>query len=346
MSDRDDQTWSDDELFDGRADAPRRATEKPRRGRRIFVTILVFVLVALLGYGGYYFFRLNRAVSNLERVETMLPTNRAPEATRAPDANHDPITFVLMGSDARSGDEAARSDTLMVAYLSGNRDHLYLVSFPRDMWVTIPGHGEAKINAAYAYGGAALTVETLESMLETRMDHVVTIDFDGFIKLTEVLGGVTVNNKYESQSGDYYFPQGEITIQGDEALAYVRQREGLPDGDLSRAERQRDVVSAIIDKVVTPEVLANPNRMGAFFDQAADTVTVDAELTDSLIYSLASQIGFSGSDGVRSLQAPILGYDTSADGQAIDVVDWTTMGELATAMQTDSMDQYYQAHAG
>lgn len=336
-----------------RASAPQTAEEAPIKKRhpvrRAIITILVILLAIVLGYGGYYWFRVNSAMETVQREETMMPTvapeSRAPAPTRAPEAKHDPKTYVLMGSDTR-GDDQGRSDTLMVAYLSGDRNHVYLISFPRDMWVPIPGYGDAKINAAHAFGGPALTIQTLEEMLDTRMDHAVGIDFEGFIELTTALGGVTVINKYESSVGEYYFPKGEITISGDEALAYVRQREGLPNGDLDRAERQRDVLGAIIDKLTAPEVLANPARMGAVLDQVASTVTVDQGLSNSEIYSTAGQLGFSGLSGVRSLQAPIVGFGTSADGQAIDVVDWQKMDELAKAMQTDSMADYYARNVG
>lgn len=348
--------YEDDEVEPGerpprRQSVPRRAEEPKKRHpvRRAIITLLVILLAVVLGYGGYYWFRVNSAMGTVERNETMMPTiapeSRAPEPTRAPDAKHDPVTYVLMGSDTR-GEDQGRSDTLMVAYLSGDRDNVYLVSFPRDMWVPIPGYGEAKINAAHAFGGPALTIQTLEDMLGTRMDHAVGIDFDGFIRLTTALGGVTVHNKYESSVGQYYFPQGEITISGDEALAYVRQREGLPNGDLDRAERQRDVLAAIIDKLTAPEVLANPARMGAVLDQVADTVTVDSGLTNGEIYSTAGELGFTGISGVRSLQAPITGFGTSADGQAIDIVDWQKMEELAAAMQTDQMDEYFARNGG
>ena len=121
------------------------------------------------------------------------------------------------------------------------RDKVHIVSFPRDMWVDVPGRGFAKINAAYAYGGEALATRTLESLVGVRMDHAAKIDFEGFTGLTTELGGVTVDNKIASETQGYAWPKGEVTIQGEEALVYVRQRYGMPNGDLDRAERQRAV---------------------------------------------------------------------------------------------------------
>ena len=129
----------------------------------------------------------------------------------------------------------------MVVHLNKAHDQAYITSFPRDMYVDIPGHGKNKINAAFAFGGTQLMVQTLESLLGTRMDHVVMVDFEGFIKLTESLGGVTVKNKTAFSSHGFDYPKGEITIKGEEALWFVRERKSLPNGDLDRAENQRNV---------------------------------------------------------------------------------------------------------
>lgn len=344
-----DDSYLDDDPIWVEDDRPRRRRDG-RRGHPVLrgiMIVLIGLLVIAIGYGGYYFFRVNSAMDSMDRVETMMPSaeNRPPAATPAPDAQNAPLSYVLIGSDSRGGDEQGLSDVLMVAYLSGDREALYLVSFPRDMWVEIPGHGESKINAAHSLGGPALTVETMESLLNTRMDHAVGIDFKGFIELTTVLGGVTVHNDYESAVGPYYWPVGEITIEGDEALAYVRNRD-LPGGDLTRSEHQRRVLSAMIDEVASAGMLANPARMGEFLDEAAGTVTVDGGLSNDKIYGVARSLGFNGSAGVKSLQAPIAGDGTSADGQAILLVDWARLDELAKAMQTDTMADYFAKYGG
>ena len=171
-----------------------------------------------------------------------------------------------MGSDSRDASDAGagRSDSLMVMHLAADRKDAYLISFPRDMYVDIPGYGKNKINAAYSFGGPQLAVATLEDLLHSRMDHVAIIDFDGFIGLTEELGGVTVMNEHASKSRGYTFPAGKITIKGDEALAFVRERYELPNGDLDRAERQRLVVKAILEKGLSPETIRNPAKFTGF----------------------------------------------------------------------------------
>ena len=140
------------------------------------------------------------------------------------------MNYVLLGSDSRDpGDAGAgRSDSIMVVHLNKAHDKAYIISFPRDMCVDIPGHGKGKINAAFSYGGAQLTVQTLENLLGARMDHVVMVDFQGFIDLTEDLGGVTVKNKTAFSSHGYDYPKGEITIAGKKALWFVRERKRCP----------------------------------------------------------------------------------------------------------------------
>lgn len=342
--------YEDDDYDDDPAPVrARRGYVEPAEPRRRWPKVVAIVLGVLLLVGaaiaGFYVFTLNSALGQVKRNTSMMPTStavRPSAATPAPEAAKKPLTFVLMGTDAADGGPP-RSDSLMVAYLPSDRQHLYLVSFTRDMWVEIPGHGERKINAAYALGGPALTIETLESLLNVRMDHAASIDFDGFIHLTTLLGGVTVYNEYESQTNEFYFPKGEITISGEQALIYVRERKNLPEGDLSRAKRQRDVVTAIIKKATSAEVIANPFKLNEFISAASVVVQVDPGLTNGVVYRTASELKFTD-DSIRSLQAPILGFGTSWDGQSINLVDWEGLNELAKAMQTDTMEEYYAAH--
>lgn len=336
----------DDVPDEGEQTARRQEKRNGRRALRVLGILLLAVLLIVGGVAGYYWARVNTALNGLTRNQSMLPsaTSSVPHASPAPNAAASPVTFVIMGSDSRDTSNAAagRSDVLMVAYLSGDRQHAYLVSFPRDMWVDIPGHGQAKINAAYAWGGPALTVQTLEGLTGTKMDHAVLMDFQGFIELTNVLGGVTVYNHYDSSNMGYHFPQGQVTLQGEQALAYVRERYDLPNGDFDRAQRQRDVVQAIVDKILTAGVVGNPVKFGQLMDQLSGTMTVDSGLTSGQITSLATSIRFTSSAAVRTLQAPVSGTGTSADGQSIDIVDYDKLKLLAQAMQTDQMEQYYQ----
>ena len=329
-------------------DAPR---PRPRRSiwlPRVLVIIAV-LLVGTLGLGTFYLAKVNQVVSsNLQRTQQMPEDTPSDGGSKRPakpsgDSAKNAINYVLMGSDSRveSAPGDGRSDVLMVLHLTGDRKSAYVVSFPRDMYVDIPGHGKNKINAAFAFGGPQLTVRTLEGMLDVRMDHVALINFDGFIQLTEDLGGVTVYNRYPSVSQGYNFPKGYVTIRGAEALAYVRERHQLPHGDLDRAERQRVVLQAIIAKGLSPETIANPGRFLNFAEQVSQSVTVDGDLTPAVLRKTATSLRFTSTDDVHLLQAPISGFGTSPDKQSIDVVDQKRLTELSKALQDDTMDDYF-----
>ena len=184
-----------------------------------------------------------------------------------------------------------------------------------------------------------MTVRTLESLLDTRMDHVALIDFEGFINLTEELGGVTVNNKYPSNSGGYKFPVGNVSLRGEQALAYVRERHQLPHGDLDRAERQRVVLQAILAKGLAKETISNPLKFVAFVRGVSRHVTVDDQLTDAQLLKTALSLRLTPND-IHMLQAPISGFGTSPTNQSIDIVDQKKLNELAKALKTDRMDTY------
>ncbi len=193
---------------------------------------------------------------------------------------------MLIGSDEGdpSLDRDGRSDSIMLVHLNQKRNQAYIISFPRDMYVTIPGHGKNKINAAYEIGGPALVVRTLESLTGSRMDHVAMIDFEGFVSLTEDLDGVTVNNRTAFSSHGYSYPKGRITLSGDRALWFVRERQALP-SELDRAENQRNMLNAILTKGLSAEVVADPVRFTKFVANAAKRIKVDNSLTQTEIRS-------------------------------------------------------------
>ena len=321
---------------------------EPRRRSRVLpkvvvaaALVVVLVVVGVVAYAG----SIDHTVStNLQQADELPPDVpdapgdevRPPKSASSADA----VNYVIIGSDSRTAEPGqGRSDVLMVLHLDGDRRAASLISFPRDMYVSIPGHGKNKINAAYAFGGAPLTVRTLEALLDVRMDHVAIIDFAGFIALTDQLGGVTVDNPYPSVSQGYDFPVGDVTVRGAQALAYVRERHQLPGGDLSRAERQRLVVQAMLRKVSSKDVLLNPVKFNRFVGGAARQVTVDQDLTTAQLRTTALSIRFKPDDLI-SIQAPIDGFGTSPTGQSIDKVDTDRLKELKKALREDGMDDY------
>jgi LCP family protein required for cell wall assembly len=327
----------------GTASAPARPPRRRLWPRLLGVVAGVLVL-ALVGVG-VYAWRVDRGLTgNINRgIDLPADDPSSSRPTAAPETGS--LNYVLLGSDSRDPDDAGdgRSDSIMVAHLNEDRDKAYLISFPRDMWVDIPGHGKAKINAAYELGGPALAVRTLEELTDVRMDHVVLVGLEGFIGLTDDLGGVTVTNKTAFTSHGFDYPKGKITIQGEEALWFVRERKALPEGDLDRAENQRKVIKAIVAKGLSADVISDPARFTAFTSNLAKHLTVDNGLTDEEIRRTALSLRLR-SDDIELLQAPISGFDTSADGQSIDVVDTEKLAELSEALEQDTMDEYLQKY--
>jgi LCP family protein required for cell wall assembly len=311
---------------------------------KILIGVAV-LLVAAMGAGLLYAATIDRSLTtNLNRgVE--LPTDES--SLRPPkEANETgTLNYVLLGSDSRDpGNEGnGRSDTILVVHLNAKRDKAYIISFPRDMWVNVPGYGRNKINAAFAFGGAPLAVRTLEDLTGVRMDHVVLIDFEGFIRLTEDLDGVTVTNKNSFSSHGFDYPEGKITIAGEEALWFVRERKLLPGGDLARAENQRNVIKAIVQKGLSAQVISDPRTFISFVGDVAKHLTVDNDLSDAELRRTALSLRLTGKD-IELLQAPISGFDTTGDGQSIDVVDKAKMAELAQAMKKDKLSDYVKKY--
>ena len=312
-----------------------------------FVAVAV-LLVGSLATGFIYAFSVDKAVNDNLRRQPVLSRDAGkgakPRPSKPPTTSrgHAAMNYVLIGADDSAGG-ASRSDALMVLHLAADRRSAYLISFPRDLWVPIPGFGRNKINAAYAFGGAELSVETLEGLLDVRMDHVVQIDLDGFVGLTDELGGVRVYNKHPSVSGGYHFPVGWITISGEQALAYVRERKQLPRGDLDRAERHRAVVTAILTKGLSGDTIRNPRRFIAFTSGVAGHVIVDEDLTPEVLRSTALSLRLTPAE-IASVQAPVARFGRSNDGQSIDVVDEPRMKELAAALRGDTMAAYVRTY--
>jgi len=330
-------------------DAPSASNEPaplPRRrarSRRVVViaTLLASLIVVPIAIAAAGAWQATNLLSSIPRDESFLPL---PEpAVTTPSAQSSPLNILICGSDTTDGTRG-RCDALLVAHLNADRDRLHLVSLPRDLYVAIPGHGKSKINAAYAWGGMALTVRTVEQLLGIRIDHAIAIDFEGFVALSDRVGGITFWNETNSENLGFHFRRGQITLRGDALLAYVRQRRGLCGGDLDRAQRHRIVLKALALKLGSPDNLADPKALVSILDRIRTLVTVDARLTDARILEIAMSLQLSSSESIVTLQAPVRGFGTTSSGASIDRVDPLLMADLAEAFQTDALQHYVEAH--
>lgn len=160
------------------------------------------------------------------------------------------LHVLLMGVDERINDKG-RTDVLMVLEVNPNDKSTKIVSLPRDTKVKIPGKNKStKLNHAYGSGGPSLTIQTVENLLDISIDYYVKVNMSGFEKIISEIGDLTIDNEREFSFEGNHYPKGEITLQPEEALAYVRMRKDDPLGDMGRNNRQRKVLEASINKLV------------------------------------------------------------------------------------------------
>jgi LCP family protein required for cell wall assembly len=246
-----------------------------RRGRRIALILGTAVVVLIAGVAGSYFWlngKLNRPVT--------LPTTSLTSAG---------TNWLITGSDSRAGLSRAEIDALHVGFDEGtlNSDSIMLlhmgsgrpvlISIPRDSYVNIPGHGYNKINAALAYGGANLLIQTVENVTGLKIDHYMGIGFGGLVAVVNKIGGVQICLKtaiHDSYSG-VNLSAGCHDLNGDQALAFVRDRHSFATEDLQRIQDQRAFISALLKKATSPGVYLNPFTALPFGSTAASSMSVD-----------------------------------------------------------------------
>ena len=327
--------------------------KKKRTGLMILLGAVSLVLIALLVAGGYLLSLARSFDSGTTKLTDAFPeeTLRPEKAETAKDATN----ILLLGSDTRatnqSGEEFAelpdggRSDTMMLVHIPANREGVYVTSIMRDTWLDIPGHGKAKINAAFALGGVPLTVQTLEGLLDTRIDHVASIDFEGFKGLTNALGGVEINNPIafkQNLANGYAFPKGVQTLDGEEALAFVRERYAFTDGDYQRVRNQQLFVKAIMSTMMSKETLTDPGKISETVKEFAPYVAVDETLDAMKVATLGSSMANVRSSDMTFFTLPNSGTGRSADGQSIVIPDMAVVSEFAEALKQDNVGQFVE----
>ncbi|GAA1501279.1 hypothetical protein GCM10009760_64040 [Kitasatospora kazusensis] len=330
---------------------------RKRRARRVLIWSLVALLVLIGGGVGAAYWTADHYASSVARIPDAFPT--VPESAQPKPVPHSGMTFLLVGLDARSDVPttgktaqgpawqvgAARSDTMMLMHLSADRKSVSVVSIARDTWVDIPGHGKAKINAAYSWGGPALMTETVQNLTNIRIDHVAVIDWSGFKSLTDAVGGVdiTIPKTIPAGNGAREWDAGTQHMSGDEALLYVRERHGLPNGDLDRTKRQQNFLRALMKQTMSSGTLSSPTKLGGLLQSVGDVVSVDSKLSNGDLYDLAWSLRSLTVGDVRFMNAPFGGFATIG-GQDVVLMDNAAATPLWESMRNDRMDQYFAQH--
>ncbi|WP_314224712.1 LCP family protein [Streptomyces zaehneri] len=318
------------------------AGRQPGRRSRVLKAAgltLAAALVVGIGTAGWAYWHLNDNIKSVD-IDNALGDNRPAKAVTAPSpsgsASASPlpteaVNILVLGSDSRSGEEnqalgggdssGARSDTAMVVHVDAGRTTATVVSIPRDTLVTRPScplsdGGSTAVaygvmfNTAYSVGGPVCAVKTVESITDVRMDHYVEVDFSGFAKLVDALGGVTVTTDEDIDDDDshLHLAAGTHHLDGTRALALARTRHGIGDGsDLGRIGLQQTLVKALLEQIASTDLLTSPTKLYTVADAVTGSLTTDTGL-DSLtaLTELGQSLQGLSADRLKTVTMPVV----------------------------------------
>ncbi|MBD0424222.1 LCP family protein [Streptomyces sp. TRM S81-3] len=327
---------------------------KPRAKRRKGLLVVAWTaagIVVLGGTGaGVLYFKLNGNLKSVD-IDQVLGTDRPEKADNGSE------NILVLGSDTRSGgneklgggtdDGTARSDTAMIVHVHQGHKQASVVSIPRDTLIDRPectdtdggehpAADDVMFNSAYATGGAACAVKTVESLSGLRMDHYLEVDFGGFQQLIDDLGGVEVTTTEDIEDPDSHLDlkAGTHRLDGEQALGLVRTRHGVGDGsDLGRIQLQQAFIKALVHQVEDVGVLTNPKRLYDLADTATKTVTTDSDLGSvNSLMSFAGGLKGIGPSNMHMVTMPVI-YDP-ADANRV-LVEETKAQQVWDALKND-----------
>lgn len=262
-----------------------------RSGSKVAIIILI-ILIVVVAITGFKIWMGN--------YSSLIP-DRDEDSSLLASKNH--INLLIVGTDVNNivGDNG-RADSIMVAGIDLKNESISLLSLPRDSYVPISGHGKDKINHSYAYGGIDLTKETVQKLLNIPIDYYVVTNFAGFEKIVDILGGVEIDVDKRMYHHTYYgtidLQPGLQILNGEQALQYVRYRSDAM-GDVKRVERQRNFISAVLNKALAaenigklPQLISNLNNV------------VQSDLSNSQMLKLAKLLKDMPMGDIRSETAP------------------------------------------
>jgi LCP family protein required for cell wall assembly len=265
-----------------------------------------------------------------------------------------PLNILLAGVDVRSGmtrhQERAlhvgpatgrNSDTLMIVHISANHRHIAVISLPRDSWVRIPGYGMSKINAAFGIGGPRLMVKTVELATGLTINDFVEVNFLGFVKIINTLGGVDICLPYavnDPYSG-LHMAAGRHHVNAVRALQFVRDRHSFALSDLARIADQQQLLSSVLSEAVSSGTLANPVRFSRFLAAATSATTVDQRFN---VTGLAEQLRFIRPSAVSFTTVPLgnTNYRTP-DGESAVLWNTTASRALFKQVKADRLTRHW-----
>jgi LCP family protein required for cell wall assembly len=325
---------------------------QPRWGRIALVAAAALALLGLLGAAGGWVY-VHKLDGNMGRTDPFSQITGGRPAKTVDGS----LNILLVGTDSRDPDADLskpsewRADTIIVMHIPASHDKAYLVSLPRDLYVSIPDSPQAdcanaqrhKLNASFAFGGLPLAVKTVECLSDLRIDHVMAIDFAGFKEVTDALGGVDLNveRTIKSIHSPYRtYKKGVNHMNGAMALDYIRQRKQFPDGDFARMRHQQEFLKALMDKAASTGTLTNPGKLHNFLNAVTKAVTADESFS---VVDMALQFRGLRGQNLQFLTSPIDGTDT-VDGESVVISDKEKALSMFQAMANDKMADWVTAN--
>jgi polyisoprenyl-teichoic acid--peptidoglycan teichoic acid transferase len=243
----------------------RRSNKKKKRFLRFFLTFIIFIGICGLAYAGYVAYTINKVAKN--SYSELDRGGKSELRGKKVTLKDDPVTILLMGVDDYVKNDKGRTDSLMLMALNPKTKELSILSIPRDTRTYIPTTGKKdKINAAYAYGSEKGTIDAVQNFLDIPVDYYIKTGVNGFKDLVDELNGITVDVPFDFKQVDLkgkyvYFHQGEMHLDGREALAFVQMRKEDPRGDFGREERQQQAIKALADEAISLNTITKANRV-------------------------------------------------------------------------------------
>ncbi|MGX9900037.1 LCP family protein [Arthrobacter sp. SA17] len=270
------------------------------------------------------------------------------------------MNILLIGSDIRGNAREAedtrsatgqrpnhRADALMVIHVPADRHGIYGFSLMRDLWVNIPGYGGAKINSSLEIGGVGLVTETVSTLLNSPIHHTVMVDFEGFKRLTDTLGGIEVDVKVpftSTHDGRHTFPPGVQILNGVMALEFVRERYAFSDGDYQRVRNQQTFIRSVLAQVNKTAAASDPGAAGRLVLAVLPSVIVDQSWDATSLAWLAYSLSKVPPENVILFTLPTAGTGFSSDGQSIVLQDPAATAAAGAALAEGRIGEYILAN--
>lgn len=321
-------TLSNPELV--RVRKKRKKHGKAKKAILIVLAVIVVLCVAVGAAAALYMNSISDSMKMDSEQQSELDTVLSESTVQ------EPYYVLLLGSDAREGDTASRSDTMILVRVDANVGKATLVSIPRDTKVEIEGHGTQKINAAYAFGGPAGAVEAVEKMSGIEISHYAEIHFDELEKAVDQLGGIWVDvpvssNQTGSSHSKYQFSAGMQKMSGEQVLVFARERYGYNEGDFQRAENQRIVVQSLADAVLS----LPPTDLPGTVQSLANCISTDYSLNE--LIELAQT--FQSAEHYYFYSAMVPSTTQTIDGVSYTITledEWANMMQMVDTGQDPS----------